>query len=213
MKKQKKLDKRRRLEGKTNYTKRLILLRGGYKRLVVRKTNKYIILQIVETSRAKDKVIYSVNTKELLKHGWPLDEAGSLKSLSAAYLSGLLLGKKAKEIKEKIILDSGLIPNTKGSRIYAVVKGVRDSGIDISCDEKVMPSEERIKNSYEFFEKVQNNIGVKSKITSQTDNPQKETEKSEEKIETAEKKKIPIENKEIKSDDGGKNELSWSREN
>jgi len=156
-----KLNKRRRLESKTNYKKRLILLKGGYLRLVVRKTNKYISLQIVKSEDAKDKVLYAVTTKNLLKHGWPEDKAGSLKSLSAAYLAGLLLGKKAKELKQKVILDSGLIPNTKGSRVYAAVKGASDSGIDVKYDEKAMPDEKRMKNKYEFFNKVKENIGIK----------------------------------------------------
>ena len=154
MKKQRKLDKRRRLESKTNYTKRLILLKGDHLRLVVRKTNKYIILQIIDSIDAKDKVLYSVNTRDLLKQGWPEDKAGSLKSLAASYLAGLLLGKKAKELKKPVILDSGLIPNTKGSRVYAAVKGISDSGIDIKHDEKVIPSDEMIKGKYEFFEKI-----------------------------------------------------------
>ena len=93
----KKLDKRRRREGKTNYRKRLSLLKSESPRLVVRKTNKYIILQIVESEKAQDKVIFTVSTKELLKHGWPEEKKGSLKSLGAAYLAGLLIGKKSKE--------------------------------------------------------------------------------------------------------------------
>lgn len=153
-----KLNKRRRLESKTNYKKRLALLKGNYLRLVVRKTNKYITLQIVKSENAKDKVLYSVSTKNLLKHKWPEDKAGSLKSLSAAYLAGLLLGKKSKELKQEIILDSGLIPNTKGSRVYAAVKGVADSGIAVRYDKKAMPNEEKIKNKYEFFEKVKGEV-------------------------------------------------------
>lgn len=153
-----KLNKRRRLESKTNYKKRLMLLKGNYLRLVVRKTNKYITLQIVESEDAKDKVLYSVSTKNLLKYKWPEDKAGSLKSLSAAYLAGLLLGKKSKELKQEVILDSGLIPNTKGSRVYAAVKGASDSGIAVKYNEKAMPNEEKIKNKYEFFEKVKGEI-------------------------------------------------------
>ena len=85
----------------------------------------------------------SVNTKELLKYGWPDNKRGSLKSIAAGYLGGLLIGKKTKV--KKVILDTGLIPSTHGSRIYAVVKGILDAGIDISCNEKVFPSEEKIK--------------------------------------------------------------------
>ena len=79
MKKQRKLDKKRRRQGKTNYTKRLILLKGNFLRLVVRKSNKYLVLQIIESSHAQDKVLYSVNTKELLKQAWPEAKKGSEK--------------------------------------------------------------------------------------------------------------------------------------
>src|SRR3989344_5123958 len=126
-----KLDKRRRIENKTNYTKRLKLLEAGHKRFVAIKTNRYLILQIVESDNASDKVIYSVNTKELLKHGLPKENANSLKSIPASYLGGYLLGKKIKDSKEMVILDSGLIANTSGSRIYAAVKGLNDAGIMI----------------------------------------------------------------------------------
>ena len=158
----KKLDKRRRRECKTDYRKRLVLLKGNLPRLVIRKSARYITLQIIQSSHAQDKVLYSVNTKDLLKNGWPAEKSGSLKNLSAAYLSGLLLGKRslADGFKGKVILDSGLIPNTKGSKIYAAVKGFADSGIEIPFDEKVMFSEEQIaeKIGKEVFDKVKGGI-------------------------------------------------------
>lgn len=160
-----KLNKRRRREGKTNYPKRLALLKSKLPRLIVRKTNRYLILQIVESENAQDKILYGVNTKELLKFGWPEDKKGSLKSLAAAYLGGLLLGNKSKGLKEEVILDTGLIPNTKGSRIYAGMKGFSDSGKKIKYDKKIMPEENKIKNSgkinEEIFNKVKGVIGKK----------------------------------------------------
>jgi len=153
----KKIDKKRRIENKTNYHKRLILLKGESARLVVRKSNKYILLQIVESSHALDKVVFQANTKELLKYGWPEDKQGSLKSLSAAYLAGCLISKKAKNLKGRVILDTGLIPNTKGSRVYAGVKGAADSGLNIKFDEKISPDMEKIEG-IEFFNKVKENI-------------------------------------------------------
>ena len=155
MKRQNKLDKRRRREGKTNYTKRLILLKGSLPRLVVRKSSKYVIAQIVESVHAQDKVISSVSTKDLLEHGWPAEKTGSLKSLGACYLAGLMLGKKTD--KKKVILDSGLIPNTKGSRVYAVVKGLADAEIEIPFNEEVIPEKERIEK-LEFFNKVKEKV-------------------------------------------------------
>lgn len=140
-----KLDKNRRIKNKTNYRKRLTLLKSNAIRFVVRKTNKYVTMQLIESKDAQDKIIASINTKQLLEHGWPKEKLGSLKSLSASYLAGYLLGHKAK-IKERVILDSGLIPSTKGSRTYAAVKGLADAGIDIAFDEKIVPNEKQIKH-------------------------------------------------------------------
>ena len=98
-----KLDKKRKLQGKTNYRKRLILLKGNLPRLVVRKTNRYVIIQIIESKNAQDKVASSVNTRDLLKYGWPDSKTGSLKSIPACYLGGFLIGKKTKV--KKVILD------------------------------------------------------------------------------------------------------------
>lgn len=147
----KRLDRRRRRESKTNYTKRLILLKSNLPRLVVRKTNKYILLQIVESVNAQDKITQVVSTKELLKHGWPKEKAGSLKSLAAAYLAGILLAKKAGD--KKVILDTGLVPSTKGSRVYAAVKGAAEGGLDVPHNEEILPTDEMI-NKYDFVEKV-----------------------------------------------------------
>jgi len=143
-----KIDKRRRIENKTNYNKRLKLLTGGSPRLVVRKTNRYIILQIIQSIHAQDKVLCSTTTKDLLKFGWPKDKSGSLKCITASYLAGFLLAKKAK-LNGRVVLDTGLMPNTKGSRIYAAVKGFSDGGAEINYDEEVVPSEERIKGENE----------------------------------------------------------------
>lgn len=120
-------------------------------------------MQIIESKDAQDSVLYTVNTRELLEYGWPENKKGSLKSITAAYLGGLLLGKKAKEIKGRVILDTGLIPSTKGSRIYASVKGTIDSGLKINCDAKVFPSKDKIEGKenelIDIFNKVKGNIG------------------------------------------------------
>jgi large subunit ribosomal protein L18 len=163
MSKRTRLPKRRGREHKTDYRKRLVLLKGDFPRLVVRKTNRYIILEIVESVDAQDRVVKSVNSKELLKNGWPKDKEGSLKSIPAAYLSGLLLGKKIGELKEDIILDSGLIPSTKGSRVYAAVKGLLESGVEIRQGEELSPKKEKLegegtKIDIETFNKIKNQL-------------------------------------------------------
>lgn len=159
--------KRRRL-GKTDYNKRLKLLLSKKPRLVVRKSLKYIRAQIVEFDMTGDKTIAAASSEELKKLGWKF----SGDSLPAAYLTGLLIGKKAvkKGVKEAI-LDSGLYSSTSGNRIYAVVKGAIDAGLKIPVSEEILPKEERIKGLHisnylekfkdlpEQFEKIKKKVG------------------------------------------------------
>ena len=107
------LAKRRRREQKTNYSKRRRLLEGRKARIVVRKSNRYILLQFVESNYAQDKIIFSVSSKDLIEKGWPKDNEGSLKNLGASYLTGLLFGKIISK-NPGAILDTGLIRSTKG---------------------------------------------------------------------------------------------------
>lgn len=147
--------RRRRKESKTDYHSRFHMLKSGIPRLVVRKTNRYILAQIVESDIAQDKVVMKASSKELLEQGWPKDKAGSLKSLQACYLTGLLIAKKSKGIKE-VILDLGLQREVAGSRIYAVLKGAVDGGLKIPHDSKVFPTDERMKTNEKLFKLVQN---------------------------------------------------------
>ena len=139
--------KRRRLEGKTDYGARLSLLKSEKTRVVVRKTNRYIIAQIVESDSAQDKVIVGVSSKDLLNNGWPKEAAGSLKSLSAAYLTGFLLGVKMKGKVKEAILDMGMHRNVNNSRVYAVLKGLVESGLNIPHGKEALPSDENIRKN------------------------------------------------------------------
>lgn len=156
--------KRRRMEGKTDYLSRLELLKSEKPRLVIRKTNRYIIAQIVTSDLAQDKVVVSAVSRDLLEKGWPKELSGSLKSLPASYLTGLLLGKKAKEKKiTEAIVDLGLHRNIQKSRIYAVVKGVIDAGIKVPHSPEALPdiakiTNEKVKNA---FEKLKTSLGAK----------------------------------------------------
>jgi len=158
-----KTEKRRRREGKTDYKARLSLLGGGKPRIVFRKTNRYIIGQYVKSKEAQDKVEIGVTSRELLKYGWPKEMRGSLKSMTASYLTGFLLGKKITEKeKGKAILDIGLLRNIGKSRIYAFVKGAADAGVEIPFSEKVIPDESRIRGRHMKrnvdFEKIKSKI-------------------------------------------------------
>jgi len=137
--------RQRRHEGKTDYKARLNLLKSGKPRLVVRKTNRYVIAQIVESDVAQDKVIVGITSKALLAKGWPENLKGSLKCLPAAYLTGLLLGNLAKSKIKELVLDIGMHRNIQKSRVYAVVKGVIEAGIHVPHDIAALPSDEQLK--------------------------------------------------------------------
>ena len=160
------IKKKRRIEGKTDYKSRAILLKSSKPRIVVRKTNKYIIVQYVTSKEAQDFILLSVNSKELIKYGWPEKMSGSLKSIPAAYLTGKLIGKRIKEKYGEIeaVFDIGLIRNVAKSRVYAVLKGLVDEGIKISHSKEIFPGEERLKGIH-LKNKITNVIeSVKEKI-------------------------------------------------
>jgi len=136
---------RRKRQGKTNYRKRLKLLLANKPRLVIRKSLKNILAQIVEYHPKGDKVILSASSTQLEKNfNWKINKG----NIPSAYLTGLILGKKAKKkgIKEAI-LDIGLSSSVKGSRIYAVLKGCIDSGLNVPHSGTMLPSNEIIKGT------------------------------------------------------------------
>jgi len=136
---------RRKKEGKTDYRKRLSLLKSGELRLVIRKSNKNMIVQLVAFHPDGDKVLVTAHSSELQKQGWKLSKS----NLPAAYLVGLILGKKALAKKQKrAIVDLGLQSAVKGTRLYAVLKGALDAGMDIPNSPDVLPSDARLSGEH-----------------------------------------------------------------
>ncbi len=135
-----KVAKRRRRENKTDYLARKNMLKSGKPRLVFRKTNKYVIAQYVLSKEAKDTVTFGVTSKILLKNGWPEANKGSLKSIPASYLTGYFVGKKI--IKDKLetpIVDLGMTRTDYKTKVFAFLKGLKDSGLEISSKEEAFP--------------------------------------------------------------------------
>ena len=139
----KRVEFRRKSEGKTNYKKRLNLLLSRKPRLIIRISLKNVNVQIAEYSEKGDKVLVSANSKELeKKFGW---KAGR-NNLPASYLTGYLLGKKAvKDNIKEAVLDIGMKESVKGGRLYSSLKGVLDAGLKIPFSEGIFPSEDSIK--------------------------------------------------------------------
>jgi len=132
---------RRRREGKTNYRKRLKLLLSRKPRLVVRITNKRVIAQIVEYNPKGDRVLIGVDSGMLRMYGW----MGDLNNTPACYLTGLLVAKKAlKRGIGEAILDIGLHTPTRGGRVFAVLRGAIEGGLNVPHDPDVLPDDYRI---------------------------------------------------------------------
>ncbi len=153
---------RRRREGKTDYKKRLALVKSGKPILTVRRTNTQIIAHIREFNPKGDVTKVMVTSKKLAEYGWDIT---SFKNTPAAYLTGYLIGKMAlKEGINEAILDIGRHTSTKGARIFAVLKGAVDAGLNIPHSPDKVPDESRIMGEHisrkvvETFKKVKENI-------------------------------------------------------
>ena len=141
---------RRRREGKTDYSKRLKLLLARKPRLTVRLTNRKIIAQLIEFNPQGDKILVAVDSLALKEQGWN----HSFRNLPAAYLTGLLIGKKVLEKKiSEAILDSGFKSVLKKGVLTSFLKGVIDAGVNIPHgDDKIFPPEDRLAGKH-----IQNN--------------------------------------------------------
>lgn len=134
--------KRRRRECKTDYALRVGMLKSSVPRIIIRRTNRYFIVQIVESLEAQDKVIFGTTSKDLLDYGWSEKNAGSLKSIAAGYMTGFLVAKKVKS--GSFIIDLGMTINHKGGRMFSVIAGLIDGGLDIKANAKVLPPKEKL---------------------------------------------------------------------
>lgn len=136
----------RRIRGKTNYPLRLRLLKSNMPRVVVRRSNKNTLVQIVEYVEVGDKIISSAKSVDLKKFGMTLNTG----NLASAYLTGYLAGKRAQKagLKSECIVDLGLQLSLYGNRLYAAVKGVVDSGVNVRVSDVVFPSEERLTGNH-----------------------------------------------------------------
>lgn len=164
---------KRRRQGKTDYyaRKRLITqAKNKYNapkyRLVVRFTNKDIIMQIISSEITGDKVFVSAYAHELKAYGI----THGLTNWAAAYATGLLIARRAlsklgldkdfvgveeadgeftlTEAAEtddgerrpfKAFLDVGLARTSTGARVFGAMKGASDGGILVPHSEKRFP--------------------------------------------------------------------------
>jgi large subunit ribosomal protein L18 len=113
--------------------------------MVVRKTNRHIIIQLVTAEMDGDRTLVAANSAELESYGFK----GSTSSTPAAYLTGMLFAVKAKKAEHgRAILDIGLNRATPGARVFAALKGAVEAGLEVPHGEKILPSDERAKGAH-----------------------------------------------------------------
>lgn len=153
---------RRRREGKTDYRKRLALLKSRNTRIVIRKSINNTTIQFINYAEKGDNIVTAATSKELVKKfNWTY----STSTIPAAYLTGLLAGMRAKKQGiTQCVLDIGRYVPVTGSKIFAGLKGVIDAGINCPYNEEKNPSEERIIGQH-LDKNIQNDINtIKDKI-------------------------------------------------
>ncbi|MEM2021720.1 MAG: 50S ribosomal protein L18 [Zestosphaera sp.] len=141
-----KVPRRRRREGRTDYYRRYRMVKSGQRvRVVVRKTNAQVIVQLIRFSPSGDVTLVGVNSKALRKYGW----LGDLNNTPASYLTGLLAGMLAVRRGIKYVVpDIGLHKAVKEARVFAAIKGLLDAGVEVPVAKEVLPSDERIEGAH-----------------------------------------------------------------
>jgi len=136
----------RRIRGQTDYQQRLKLLKSNLTRAVVRGSNKNMLVQFVNYGENGDKILTSAKSVDLIKLGFTLNTG----NIVASYLTGYLAGKKLlkSNFTQDCVVDLGLQSSLYGSRIYAAVKGIKDSGVNVRVSDVVFPSEDRISGKH-----------------------------------------------------------------
>ena len=143
---------RRDREDRTDYRRRLTLLKSGKPRLAVRRSLDNIVVSLIGFDPDGDRVIASFHSASLKKRGWKHGTG----NIPAAYVTGYLAAKAAQEKGvSEAILDIGRFAPVKGSRVFAALKGAIDAGLDIPHSEEALPKEERL-----FGEHIKAHLGT-----------------------------------------------------
>ena len=127
---------RRKREGKTSYKKRLKYISSNKPRIVIRTSNNNIKIQAIKFGENGDITLSTTNSIDLRKLGWK----GSTGNLQSAYLTGLLFGSRIKSKLKEGVIDTGLKPVRKNTKMSATIKGIVDSGLDVPHSKEIFPS-------------------------------------------------------------------------
>ncbi|MHC1626294.1 MAG: 50S ribosomal protein L18 [Methanoculleaceae archaeon] len=136
---------RRRRDGETDYRARARLVLSGEPRMVVRITNRQVIIQLVEAKIEGDRTLVAAYSPELRKFGYK----GYTANTPAAYLTGMLFAEKAlSQGYRRAVLDIGLHRATRGARVFAALRGAVEAGMEIPHGESVLPDDDRVTGAH-----------------------------------------------------------------
>jgi large subunit ribosomal protein L18 len=114
-------------------------------RIVVRKSGRNLIVQLIEHSTTGDKTLTSASALDLKKIGYE----GATGNTPAAYLTGLLFASRALAAGYSSgVLDLGLNANSRGSRVYAALLGAVEGGLGIPLSQEQLPTPERARGEH-----------------------------------------------------------------
>jgi large subunit ribosomal protein L18 len=136
---------RRRREGRTDYYARGKLLLSENPRMVVRRTNREIIIQLSVPEQAGDRTLVAAYSRDLAAFGY----TGSRSNTSAAYLTGILFGARCRKAGHTgAVLDIGLARASPGARVFAALKGAVRAGLAIPHSAEVLPDDSRVRGEH-----------------------------------------------------------------
>jgi len=136
---------RRRREGRTDYYARGKLLLSEHPRMIVRRTNREIIIQLAVPEQDGDKTLVAAYSRDLKAYGY----TGAGANTPAAYLTGILFGARCRKAGfPAAILDIGLRRATPGSRVFAALKGAVKAGLAVPHGEEVLPDDSRVRGEH-----------------------------------------------------------------
>jgi large subunit ribosomal protein L18 len=136
---------RRRREGRTDYYARGKLLLSENPRMVVRKTNREIIIQLSVPEPAGDRILAAAYSRDLAGYGY----TGSRSNTPAAYLTGILFAARCRKAGySSAVLDIGLARASPGARVFAALKGAVKAGLSVPHSEEVLPDDSRVRGEH-----------------------------------------------------------------
>jgi len=165
--------KRRRQGKTDYFARRRLVLQDKNKydskkyRLVARRTNAKVIAQIIYSTMTGDRVLCAADSTELRTHGL----TAGLTNYSSCYATGLLLARRLlkqvglsdmystnteingeyfnvdDDVQDKrpfkALLDVGIARTTTGARVFGVLKGACDGGVNVPHNTKRFPGYSR----------------------------------------------------------------------